>query len=80
MHAITFRFEIYRCQALTYQGKLPGVIIHNPSFVTRKEKYKKNCTPFSHDIPRGESTCLILTMRYDNIMTMLRLKKNCIIP
>jgi hypothetical protein len=47
MHAITFRFEMYRCQALTYQGKLPGVIIHNPSFVTRKENIKKNVRHFS---------------------------------
>jgi len=39
---ITFSFELYRCQALTYQGKLPGVIIHNPSLVTRKEKIKQN--------------------------------------
>jgi hypothetical protein len=27
IHVFTFSFEIYRCQALTYLGKLPGVIL-----------------------------------------------------
>ena len=61
---------------------IPG----NPSLVTEKTKQKQKhfCSPFSLDIPRGESTCLILTIIYDNIVTMLELKKinnkDCIIP
>ena len=27
------------------------------------------CTPFSHDIPRGESTFLVLSMKHNNIVT-----------
>ena len=33
------------------------------------------CTPFSYDIPRDENTFLVLTMKYDNIVTILELKK-----
>ena len=46
--------------------------MHNPSLVTKKTHF---CTPFSLDISRGESTCLILTMKYDNIVNILELKK-----
>jgi predicted SnoaL-like aldol condensation-catalyzing enzyme len=34
----------------------PYINMHNPSLVNGKEKVKQMCTPFSHDIPRGEST------------------------
>ena len=47
--------------------------MHNPSLVTKKKTHF--CTPFSLDISPGESTCLILTMKYDNIVNMLELKK-----
>jgi hypothetical protein len=30
------------------------------------------CTPFSHDIPRGESTFLVLSMKHNNIATNMR--------
>ena len=40
-----------------------------------KKNKKKMCRPLSHDIPRGENKCLILTIKYDNIVTMLELRK-----